>query len=1419
MQKLLSASLPHPWTYVYELTQNALDAGAQRISWRIDGESVLFQHDGSIALNESHVRGIASLGASTKGLAHVGFMGVGFKSVFVRFRTVSVSGFGFRFKFDVSTRSGDLGQMIPQWFDTLRPHWDDDIRDPDAGYTTSIRLECPESERTVAEDIGRISSPEDYTPLAVLALRGLKQICVDDIEWDLNVAEDVVVVRRHNGESTSSWRWKSFVSHYRPNNDAMRRFLEVRQETHEQVDDSGGRITREVVGLVPLDSNGFSNPPSHGLVYATLPTQVPIPFGFHLQADWFVDVDRQNLRDVDGDAWQELIVRQVPELVRQFLVWLTGESDQARKRGYRALCDPSTDDGPLSKPFQALRDHFIKVIAGQNVVPIHGPGPRQFRTPEKVARLPNRFSSDFGRHPQWRPDLLFERDFMDEELLSTSATKFTTWLGWGCEIKRDGVPWPDNLPKWWEMLPDDTRKDALLALWHGVGALGWHDAPVIPTEAGTWVQMGRIRWLNEAPPTEKNPGGAIIATALADYLPCPDERVPRDIRSWADSTNHEGAVWFANLRTEVKLSSLVREAFMDSEGKSDARLVALLEWAMNRGANRQDLVPLVLTEQGAKRPADALLADPLVDGGTDRRKIFPDKPALIAYYAFIDDRHTVTFLERLGLCGGDPLVEKSTSVSRYNTGAVMTMLGIDEQWVSPANASGYTVLDYEFPFQLENVAFDALQNWLSVEHAALHGKGSRTANSFFHYRRFTPGKNGTASWVHALQAHSWLLCADGQRRKPADVLLEPDPDFEDAPIAKIDPSLADRLKEEGVQFGSNVQKSPALRRLSLRGSSDMSDSELEALLREACDQVNLGNATQEDLLEALNDVRLRGVPIMTRVVQQTGAGAGQRSDLGGWVATLEDEDVEPSLAAAVTALPLSIPETTTGRQALIFLLDIWNKKPLHVEAIRRNLATAYRYVMDDLDNGDLPDEEWRQARDLACVYGQNSWHTIGQSLVVADVHSPLIRQFLPECRVVVASAHLGDSDVEVRRVANALGLGLLSNDVKVCPGSRVEDPSWVVRLRKLVGALSLLEDRIELQEISFRDKISLRVSGTERHINAYVLDGALLLVGGPPEFAADAAEQLVDRFRLGQRGNVVPYLTMALSSLDNRDYFRHNLKVLCEGLGVEVPEASDLASNEAWDRSDESERADQSNEDDNADDHKTDHDGSERWAEKPGPHAASPANPKVQAGRMTDDGTSQIEYRDRLEGDDSAASERLQDGEGKTQTTGNDRPSPRSRATDYFGLFVEHERSEDQESGTSRGNRGGRMDDHKARQAVIDWETRQGRKPKEMPDHQPGYDILSVDEDSGQRRRIEVKGVQGLFQDGASVMLTARQAHDAIQHREQRSETSDNSEYWLYVVDSTETTNPRVLPIPWTRYNLRYGFYARVWAGIVEPPE
>ncbi len=102
-----------------------------------------------------------------------------------------------------------------------------------------------------------------------------------------------------------------------------------------------------------------------------------------------------------------------------------------------------------------------------------------------------------------------------------------------------------------------------------------------------------------------------------------------------------------------------------------------------------------------------------------------------------------------------------------------------------------------------------------------------------------------------------------------------------------------------------------------------------------------------------------------------------------------------------------------------------------------------------------------------------------------------------------------------------------------------------------------------------------------------------------------------------------------------------------------------------------------------------------------------------------------------------------------------------------------------------------------------------------MDDLQPGFDVESVDPASGRCRRIEVKGKEGVFQEDASVALSARQFRDAV------AAVGSDIEYWLYVVDRTTTDEPRVYPIPWTRYldQLKYGFYAHAWLDAVDRAE
>ena len=609
----------------------------------------------------------------------------------------------------------------------------------------------------MAKDFRKLASLEDPTPLAVLALRGLRQMRIGEDAWNLTL-DDGIVTLRHSPSNTAI-RWKVFTSMYRPSDAAMRQFLKARQEPQDQTDEEGRRIERKVVGLIPLDEEGRPQP-TQGRVYSTLPTQTRNPFGFDLQADWLVNIGRQEIREVDGNPWQEAIVRQVPDLVHQLLIWLTGQQGAGHSYGYRAVCEPSEDDGPLAQPLRALKHDFITTLADAAVVPVHGVHPRQFRTPNQVARLPFPFHDSFGS--RWRPDLLFGVDLMDETFLGKRAAGFARWLGWGRDINVGEVAWTNTLPRWWRALTQDEQPQALFALWHGVSESGWDQAPVVPTEAGEWNHASATVWLNEEPPTEKEPGGSAVLAALADYLPSADERLSPRLRRDVAREHGDGARWLKRHHRTQELSAVVREASEPSGDATGLPLVPLVQWALHRGEKRQDLVPLVLTEKGACRPAEALLADPLVGGGQSRRALFPKLPALVADYAQLEDLEAVVrFLQRLGV-GGGALVERTKWFSRRSPEEVARQIGVDTPEVKKANNEGYRMVDFKFPFAVDGVPPAALQEWLSREQAAFRGMGRRKAFSHFQYPLTTRGRK-PAAWIRALQEHPWLLCTDGQR--------------------------------------------------------------------------------------------------------------------------------------------------------------------------------------------------------------------------------------------------------------------------------------------------------------------------------------------------------------------------------------------------------------------------------------------------------------------------------------------------------------------------------------------------------------------------------------------------------------------------------------------------------------------------------
>lgn len=91
-----------------------------------------------------------------------------------------------------------------------------------------------------------------------------------------------------------------------------------------------------------------------------------------------------------------------------------------------------------------------------------------------------------------------------------------------------------------------------------------------------------------------------------------------------------------------------------------------------------------------------------------------------------------------------------------------------------------------------------------------------------------------------------------------------------------------------------------------------------------------------------------------------------------------------------------------------------------------------------------------------------------------------------------------------------------------------------------------------------------------------------------------------------------------------------------------------------------------------------------------------------------------------------------------------------------------------------------------ARRAVCNFEKRRGRVPTEMPQTHPGYDIESVDPETGESRMIEVKGVNGEWNQ-TGVGLSSLQFDYAKKYTDS---------YWLYVVEFvSDSDNIRVHPI------------------------
>ena len=299
----------NPTHFVYELLQNAEDAEATKVIFRLYQDRLELEHDGQ-PFTKCDVRGIRRFGAGTKenDITKIGTFGIGFKSVYAHTCSPEIHSGAAHFAIDhyvdsrsIPPRSSDLGTLFVFPFNR-------GDRDPGKSFDKI-------SERL--KDLGTDT---------LLFLKNIMSISYEIDEsnagschrktssLEANFVREVTVIRQSNQRKEERWL-------------VFERDVDLKLIPEDELKDAsipeGKSLTVEIAFLyADPDSQGspkFQHPPKSNLV-VYFPTEKETHLGFLMQGPYRTTPARDNIPQ--SNAFNITLAEQTGDLVVETLRWL-----------------------------------------------------------------------------------------------------------------------------------------------------------------------------------------------------------------------------------------------------------------------------------------------------------------------------------------------------------------------------------------------------------------------------------------------------------------------------------------------------------------------------------------------------------------------------------------------------------------------------------------------------------------------------------------------------------------------------------------------------------------------------------------------------------------------------------------------------------------------------------------------------------------------------------------------------------------------------------------------------------------------------------------------------------------------------------------------------------------------------------------